>query len=588
MATAGDIQVLNQLIGSPLVFKVPDFQRNYSWESEQIDALTQDLTEASYFSEPHFIGSLITMKNVEDPSSVLVIDGQQRLTTIFMLVSALRDAVMKLETQELIFSDGRSIDVARELEGFLFLTTVDYRQRPRFEAHPMIAEMFRECIIASPSPSRAKLPKNHHNFSLKLRKGQKRLSEWVADEFSKAPSTEGKLEFALQIRRVLGSQISVLQIVTENTAEAFDIFMSLNSTGLPLGPSDLVKSEIFRILTKDLPAAERQVRTRELTDQWQVILTNLDSGNVDQFLRHYLLSSQPKKVQSRRIFPVFEEQIRGFGLGEGQRSKTRELLDTLIQASYVYQEILECAASSSHPGRRSLRTLLHIGASYRVLLLAVLSQGRLAASPDLDQLLSTIESFNLRWVLVGKNAQELESLYQLLANGLNSGALSIQDVIRRLAVEAPSDNSVAAVFNEQVLSSSLVKLILFRLEEEKSGLLTDFDPKSLHIDWIAPRGVDPNWIKVLFPEDHSQMELEYATTVEQWGNKVLIDLPVTTQGRSLTFSEKVAGTDDFIGYRNSTFQTTREICDLTNWDRRVIKQRNESIALSVCGVWRMI
>jgi hypothetical protein len=432
------------------------------------------------------------------------------------------------------------------------------------------------------------LPKNHNNYPQKLRNGQKRLSEWVADEFSKAPSTEGRLEFALQMRRVLGSQISVLQIVTENTAEAFEIFMSLNSTGLPLGPSDLVKSEIFRILTKDLPAAERQVRTRELTDQWQVILTNLDSGNVDQFLRHYLLSSQPKKVQSRRIFPVFEEQIRGFGLGEGQRSKTRELLDTLIQASYVYQEILECAASSSHPGRRSLRTLLHVGASYRILLLAVLSQGRLAASPDLDQLLSTIESFNLRWVLVGKNAQELESLYQLLANGLNSGALSIQDVIRRLAVEAPSDNSVAAVFNEQVLSSSLVKLILFRLEEEKSGLLTDFDPKSLHIDWIAPRGVDPNWIKVLFPEDHSQMELEYATTVEQWGNKVLIDLPVTTQGRSLTFSEKVAGTDDFIGYRNSTFQTTREICDLTNWDRRVIKQRNESIALSVCGVWRMI
>lgn len=585
MATAGDIQVLNQLIGSPLVFKVPDFQRNYSWESEQIDALTQDLTEASYFSEPHFIGSLITMKNIEDPSTVLVIDGQQRLTTIFMLVSALRDAVMKLETRELTFSDGRSIDVARELEGFLFLTTPDYRQRPRFEAHPMIAEMFKNSIIASPGPDRPKLPKNHHSFSLKLRKGQKRLAEWVSDEFFRYSSTEEKLEFALQIRGVLGSQISVLQIVTENTAEAFDIFMSLNSTGLPLGPSDLVKSEIFRVLTKDLPAAERQIRTRELTDQWQVILTNLDSGNVDQFLRHYLLSTQPKKVQSRRIFPVFEEQIRGYGLGEHQRIKTRELLDTLIQASYVYQEILECSASSTVSGRRSLRTLLHIGASYRVLLLAAFRPGANLSISDLDDLLAAIESLNMRWVLVGKNAQELESLYQVLANGLQTNAMTVQDVAKRLAVESPSDNSVEAMFSEQVSSSSLVKLILFRIEEEKSGLSSDFDPKVIHLDLIAPKDATTNWLKVLFPQDHSQMELEYGTTVEQWGNKVLVDHPVSTHGRSLDFPEKVAGTDDFPGYANSVYVTTRHVAVTHSWDRKAIKQRNEEIAKEVCRIW---
>lgn len=585
MATAGDIQVLNQLIGSPLVFKVPDFQRNYSWESEQIDALTQDLTEASYFTEPHFIGSLITMKNPEDPSSVLVIDGQQRLTTIFMLVSALRDAVMELESQELSFSDGRSINVARELEGFLFLTTADYRLRPRFEAHPMIAEMFRESIIASPGPSRTKLPKNHHSFSLKLRKGQKRLADWVSDEFAKHSRVEGKLEFALQIRSVLGSQISVLQIVTENTAEAFDIFMSLNSTGLPLGPSDLVKSEIFRILTKDLHPTERQVRTRELTDQWQVILTNLDSGNVDQFLRHYLLSSQPKKVQSRRVFPVFEEQIRGYGLGENQRTQTRELLDTLIQASYVYQEILECSASSTAKGRRSLRTLLNIGASYRVLLLSALSKEVNLTHAETEALLSAVESFNMRWVLVGKNAQELESLYQLLANALRTGSLSVEEAIKRLDIESPSDNSVYAVFNEQVLSSGLVKLILFRIEEEKTGLFSDFDQKTVHLDLIAPKGSNLNWMKALFPQDHSQMELEYGATVEQWGNKVLVDHPVSTQGRSLDFADKVSGTDDFPGYMNSVFLTTREVAKAQTWNRNSIKQRNDVIAKEVCRIW---
>jgi hypothetical protein len=585
MATAGDIQFLNQLIGSPLVFKVPDFQRNYSWESEQIDALTQDLTEAGYFTEPHFIGSLITMKNQEDATSVLVIDGQQRLTTIFMLVAVLRDDVRKLETPELNFADGRSINVARELEHFLFLTTADYRLKPRFEAHPMIAEMFRESIVAAPAPERPKLPKNHHSFSLKLRKGHKRLADWVSDEFSNFQSTEGKLEFALQIRRVLGSQISVLQIVTENTAEAFDIFMSLNSTGLPLGPSDLVKSEIFRVLTKDLPASERPVRTRELTDQWQVILTNLDSGNVDQFLRHYLLSSQSKKVQSRRIFPVFEDQIRNFGLGDAQKVKTRALLDTLIQASSIYQEILEFSASQKSAGKRSLRTLHHIGASYRVLLLAVLGHDSEVSAEQFEDLLATVEALNMRWVLVGKNAQELESLYQTIANGLRVGSLTMDEALKKLRAESPSDGLVRSVFNEQVLSSSLVKLILLRIEEEESGKILDVDPKSLHIDLIAPKTPNQNWLKLLFPEDHEQMELEYGATVEQWGNKVLVDQPVSNFGRSLNFGEKISGTDDFHGYSTSSFQTTRELATLRSWDRKAIKTRNEIIGESVCQIW---
>ena len=81
------------------------------------------------------------------------------------------------------------------------------------------------------------------------------------------------------------------------------------------------------------------------------------------------------------------------------------------------------------------------------------------------------------------------------------------------------------------------------------------------------------------------MELEYGTTVEQWGNKVLVDHPVSTNGRSLDFADKVSGTDDFPGYVNSVFLTTREVSKAQTWDRKSIKQRNDLIAKEVCMIW---
>jgi uncharacterized protein with ParB-like and HNH nuclease domain len=125
MATAGDIQVLRQVLGSPVVFEVPDFQRNYSWGKVQIEALLDDLLEARESDDQHFIGSLITMKDPERKDRILVIDGQQRLTTIFMLVSVLRDEVVGLDSQELEIDETQTINVLEELNNFLFARSND-------------------------------------------------------------------------------------------------------------------------------------------------------------------------------------------------------------------------------------------------------------------------------------------------------------------------------------------------------------------------------------------------------------------------------------------------------------------------------
>ena len=75
--------------------------------------------------------------------------------------------------------------------------------------------------------------------------------------------------------------------------------MTLNSRGMPLGPSDLVKSEIFKHLIRDLPKDEVDSKSNELTADWKIIIDNLEKGDVDQFLRHYLVSVSENRSRQR-------------------------------------------------------------------------------------------------------------------------------------------------------------------------------------------------------------------------------------------------------------------------------------------------
>jgi hypothetical protein len=336
-----------------------------------------------------------------------------------------------------------------------------------------------------------------------------------------------------------------------------------------------------------LDAAQREVRTNVLTSIWQTISTNLDAGNIDQFLRHYLLSTQEEKVQSKKIYPNFEAQIKNVESGLTAIEHAQKILDTLLEASAIYEEILEANALQDAESQRALKTLFDVGASYRVLLLAAFDPETALNDSEKQELLLAMESFNMRWVLVGKNAQELESLYQKCANGLRSKELSVDKIIEKFRAEAPGDDAVKATFNESVSSTTLVKLILFRIEQFRSGQILTTPTKALHLDWIAPQKDAPAWISKIFPKEPGDMSLEYATTVEQWGNKVLVDTAVPLNARTATFKEKVDGTQEFSGYATSKFVTTKELSKVADWNRQAIKVRNEAIGKLVCDIWAL-
>lgn len=603
MATAGFIQPLETIFQGSTRFIVPDFQRNYAWEQEDIEALLEDIVLGAEKASQHFIGSLIVRIDETNPEIAYVIDGQQRLTTLFMTVACLRDYVAYSGNEELKIEGANPINVMSELNNFLF--TMDdqtYAMRDRFEAHPMIAEMFSKQVLAHPLPNRPQLPARHHKFSQRLRDAHKLLRQWPAQRIAEINQTRAEtdqlpmsadeeLAWIRRVLRVIKGRITLLQISTQDEVESFDIFMSLNSTGRNLGPADLVKSHIFNKLTMDLDKPAKDKRNRELTEQWQEVLQNVGKGDIDQFLRHYLLSRQNEEtVRGRDIFRIFKTMLdprenEGEGLNEAQLAQKH--LSLILSASQIYEEILEFTALNSFIGRRALETLNEIGTSYRVFLLTLFDPANKFDLQIQEQLTLKIEAFNLRWVLTGGNAQMLENFYQLLSEKLRKGS-SAQEISLLIEARMPSDEEVQTKFQSEASSNKQTKLILFRIEQELTGTESDFASTSLHLEQIAPPPqVDgyQDWLNHLFPGETEQMDLEYETTVSQWGNYTLVEKPLPAPSRAAKFTIKVDGDEDYLGYKNSNFQITKGLAKFSDWTRFSIKARNKWIADSVCAIW---
>lgn len=128
-------------------FVVPDFQRNYAWEAKQVNEFWNDLEFVTQNKNDHFVGSVILLQ--EDGSTDLqVIDGQQRLTTIFILISLIRDLMLKQETQ-LLQTPVQTFDVSHEPISVLFKDLAS--AEPRFQGNAQIKDDLLDFVMRNPT-----------------------------------------------------------------------------------------------------------------------------------------------------------------------------------------------------------------------------------------------------------------------------------------------------------------------------------------------------------------------------------------------------------------------------------------------------
>mgnify|MGYP000467506511 CR=1 FL=1 len=590
MPTNGNIQNLTGLFSTNQVFEVPDFQRNYSWEPKNVEELYTDINRARALNHRHFLGGLILLTDNASPNNpIQVVDGQQRLTTLFLLIAQIRDKAAALPIPHIVPAGGGApISATSTAQSLLTLEgpTVEYR----FVPHNLVASMIRECIFEYPSAGRTKLPDRHFSYSLALRKSYKKLGSLLDADLRKLDTPEQKVQFLYDFLQTIRFKLEILNVQTDTQSEAHEIFMTLNSRGLPLGPADLVKSEIFKHLTRGHSGRELERKSAELSGDWKSIVDSLENGDIDQFLRHYLLSTREESLTSRKVYDVVAKHINGDEFNaERAKTESRVLLTELVQSSSLYSQLLNGVAPGLPGADRSLRLLSEVLDSYRIFLLVVVDPRINIDENTRIELIRLTEVIAFRWVLTGGNAQELEDLFQKLAFNLRFGHMTVDQLKQLIKQEMPNDEKIRLEFEETYESASFVRVVMFKLNAMRfpAGAVP-YDPKKLHVEHIAPDKSTEDWLRVLFPNDTDiDREVEYEAAVELWGNKMLLDAKINQTVKQKDFLTKARGLDaQYAGYINSTIQMTVDIGNnLSEWSREEISRRNKWVADSFLAVW---
>lgn len=611
MLTAqGNVQNLQALLTSQR-FSVPDFQRNYAWEETQIDEFWNDIEFLAVSDrESHFIGSVITFQGESDGLATApteLIDGQQRVTTIFMLLSLIRDAIYARETTilpALPNSGLAAFDVGAKATRVIFAS--EEKATPRFSANTLIRETFLDCVLRNPKKlddNRKTFKKTDRPETLRLRKAYWKLSDHVTAFVDRKGGTDEILRLRVlnDLLEGLLTRVQILQINTTKMSEAINIYMTLNNRGLGLTPSDLVKSLLMKHITEGLKGLDLERENVQLVQQWQEIQSNLGEHKIDQFLRHYLLLylREKRPLRESDIYSCFENMIEGAPGNriEYPKVKAREVLKELIEKSMTYGQLLLVSNGwATEPYfRTKFEGLNSILDGDRIFLLGLFDLTNGIDKEEAKKLLAIWETFTMRWVITGGNAQVYENFAQSRAREVLINSVDHEtrfaEISKEIQVATPNDETVSMRLKEPIDSRNIVRYILFRINDSliHNQDTIRFDPKTIHVEHICPETGTDFWHEKF--KTHTLEEPEKTSRYEDLthliGNQSLLEFKLNSSIKNDVWSVKRLGNNvqKYQGYSDSSLKVTQDLLLIPDWTIDFARKRTAWIIDCFLNIW---
>ena len=235
------------------MYKIPDFQRDYSWEINNWEDLWEDLLflDKDKDTTSHYMGAIV-LQNTDEKNSLIVVDGQQRMTTVTILIVAIIQFLHDLIEQgiEAEKNKERIEQIQRRFIGEKTISTLHYENKLKLNKNNN--DFFQDRMLTRRDPIRyAKLKDSEkHLYDSYLYFRQKIKNKFIGDNGEKVG------EF---LENVIAEQLIFINITVDDGLSAYTVFETLNARGVDLTTTDLLKNYLFAISTQSISPSEMEL-----------------------------------------------------------------------------------------------------------------------------------------------------------------------------------------------------------------------------------------------------------------------------------------------------------------------------------------
>lgn len=531
-------------------FVIPEFQRGYAWQPEEVEELVEDLfpADGAWIARPdadtYFLGSLVVAKV---PGELRVLDGQQRLTTLSLLLAVLR---ARLGT---VSSVGQE-----DITNRLLVGPWGKPKQPVIRLQPDDADVYREALDG---PAKcASGPNRQTPIGRATRCLVEAVDQLVA---SRAPVREALVVPAM-IQRVLEG-IELVLIEASDESMAFRLFETLNDRGLPLNAADLVKNKLFALAHGQLAAVRAS---------WDRVIDLVPSGEILHFLRHFWIARDGRSISKLRLYETCADAVDGKTPVE-----IAELSRELEEAAKIYQGIAK-PRREPHPWMRATMEALDRlsvlrARSCRPALLACAQR----APADFDWFVEVCESAVIRHTVVGgRNPNQLERAYADICREMKAGVDVRSAAASALGPVVPNDVAFADAFASMAMpaASTPTRVLLMRLNAiEGTGELPIAGPRDVHVEHVLPQRPSADALK-----ESECTRSDAAELAPRIGNLTLLSGKKNMSLSNAPFSVKRPELE------SSEIALNRSIARSKRWRRAEIEGRGRRLAQEALAAWR--
>lgn len=554
-----------KLMGNGLTYRIPRFQRDYSWTEDEWEDLWVDiLGTIKPDGEPaHYMGYLVLQSN--DDKTFDVIDGQQRLTTLSLIVLATLKNLQRLidENKDADRNTQRLNQIRQTYIGYLDPVTLVSRSKLSLNRNN--ENYYQTYIVTLDRLPQRGFRASEHSLRKAFEWYEKRVRDYVRQS---GEQDEGKA--LAKLVDTMSDRLFFTVISVTDELNAYKVFETLNARGVRLSATDLLKNYLFSVLHRE---GQHEHEMKSLDDRWESMVGRLGSESFPDFLRVHW-NSRRAFVRQTDLFKTIRSQIVG-------RDTVFQLIREMEEDMDTYLGLSQPENSGWSPAIKGYANdlrMFNVRQPYPL----ILAVKRRFSDTDFETLLRSCVMISFRYNVIGSQpTSEQERVYNQVASKVSDGThANLQAVLNGMTSIYPSDDSFRAAFSEKIIKTTqsrnrrVVRYILCLLEKQVSGAELDFDSDTFNIEHILPQNPQQGW--VAFPEEETE------SYVYRLGNMTLLR---ATPNRNLANCDYAAKRPVL---QKSTFRITQMLAEENaDWNPERLASRQRWMANQATAIWRI-